>query len=59
MVVDYFCSTIHPIGKLVRLVLVEVYRNDRCDSLYLLVGDAVGRYAAVVLDAGRSQYFDV
>ena len=40
MVVDCFCSITASIREFVRLVLVEVYRNDHCDSLYLLDGDA-------------------
>ena len=59
MVVDRFGSITHSIREFVRLVLVEVYRNDHCDSLYLLDGDTVGRQVSMVLDACRLQYFDV
>ena len=41
MVVDRFGSTTHSIREFVRLVLVEVYRNDLCNTLYLLDGDAI------------------
>ena len=51
VVVDNICSGTVVILQFVGHLLVEMCRDDDCDSLFLLDGDSANQYTPMVLDA--------